>query len=66
MVQFRANGSHPARPADADTRAFWRKVLGVVVVLVGRQSLSAAEAVAVGQHERLSIGWPRAQRKTAC
>jgi len=39
-----ANRVQPALPADADTRAFYRVVLGVVIVTVGRRALSAADA----------------------
>ena len=55
-ARFRANGSHQARPADAEHARLLGQVLGVVVVLVGWRALGAAEAPAVGrQRSHLSI-----------
>jgi hypothetical protein len=55
MVQFRANGSHQRVPADAEHARLLGMVLDVVVVLVGRQSLSAADAVAVVRQANLVL-----------
>ena len=58
MHKEKVSGSHdaayPARPADAEHARLLGQVLGVVVVLVGRQPLSAADAVADRRTRRTS------------
>ena len=55
VARFRANGSHPRRPADAEHARLLGMVLHVVIVLVGWHSLGAAGAVAVVRQANLVL-----------